>query len=692
MVATLQSRKDALEAKIIEKTAELKRLCLQEADLTGVVPPETPLDPGEPPPTVRRRIGTSFSFPQSLINNLNGSDDASLGALELECKVQTNIAEAALTLANDPAASKSVRRKHRLMYRQSQRHLMELETRLSLLKQGKHQPMKPHQIKKKPRPNTTTVDHMQLMREFKGQKVNGYYSNGAGSWPVRTGVDCYGDEELRQFSSLHRPPRSSGTSQSSNSPRLSARDLSALNSSGLPDQYTMTSSLSQPNIQELKPLVDSDVTRELSRSERRSSGRRQWDSQSAGGTLLPNQTYPDSHQPNLNRTQSLGSVDGQRQNKEKEKEWYETSLDSAPSPPLRTSSRLPTSARMLYHMQELQIRDAVNRSLVTPRPHPSLTRTRRATPVEEVTALLQGTRIGTPPLHPEHLAEPREATEHPRYMDNYPPTEHAKHLPDSYRKENPYGTEHPRRVNTHQTSEYSRYIENQRHESLVPRRSVENLRHLENRQSVDSHRSVDPRQTPEYTRPIENTRPVVEPRLSSDAVYIDIPDDEVDSSVAWRPSEGTKTPTQPYYHTGVGWAPPVPGLPEVHPPHAVTQEEITFDTVVPFESPQNHTVVQAGIWQPYREVTKPFEMSDFYKYSTKFRPARQSPSQQPTPEPSRRSPAQAPLLQRVAEPLSPNTVVGVYQPLRPMTCQPLERRAPPTPTYMDPSVSAPKIV
>lgn len=43
------------------------------------------------------------------------------------------------------------------------------------------------------------------------------------------------------------------------------------------------------------------------------------------------------------------------------------------------------------------------------------------------------------------------------------------------------------------------------------------------------------------------------------------------------------------------------------------------DVIRPLGSPQNCTVVQAGKYQPYREVTKPFEMSDFYKYSTKFR-------------------------------------------------------------------------
>lgn len=37
------------------------------------------------------------------------------------------------------------------------------------------------------------------------------------------------------------------------------------------------------------------------------------------------------------------------------------------------------------------------------------------------------------------------------------------------------------------------------------------------------------------------------------------------------------------------------------------------------ESPKNVTVVQQATFLPYKEVTKPFEMSDFYKYSTKFR-------------------------------------------------------------------------
>lgn len=95
-----------------------------------------------------------------------------------------------------------------------------------------------------------------------------------------------------------------------------------------------------------------------------------------------------------------------------------------------------------------------------------------------------------------------------------------------------------------------------------------------------------------------------------------------------------------------------------------------FRQVVPFESPKNHTVVQAGKWQPYREVTKPFEMADFYKYSTKFRnksaiPNSTTPGTEPAQTQSHSSSSQ----------LSPQHK-GVYKPLKSMTCQLLINNSP----------------
>lgn len=74
MVSSLQSRKESLENKLKEKNEELKALCIQEAELTGVLPPETPLEAGESPPAFRRRVGTVFTYPAYLINKLKSKE------------------------------------------------------------------------------------------------------------------------------------------------------------------------------------------------------------------------------------------------------------------------------------------------------------------------------------------------------------------------------------------------------------------------------------------------------------------------------------------------------------------------------------------------------------------------------------------------------------------------------------------
>lgn len=52
---------------------------------------------------------------------------------------------------------------------------------------------------------------------------------------------------------------------------------------------------------------------------------------------------------------------------------------------------------------------------------------------------------------------------------------------------------------------------------------------------------------------------------------------------------------------------------------AESKPQDSSDDSIVLNSPNGQTVVHSGKYQPYREVTKPFEMSDFYKYSTKYR-------------------------------------------------------------------------
>lgn len=70
-----------------------------------------------------------------------------------------------------------------------------------------------------------------------------------------------------------------------------------------------------------------------------------------------------------------------------------------------------------------------------------------------------------------------------------------------------------------------------------------------------------------------------------------------------------------------------------HSPRQMPQSPVTSPSGVSLDSPKNLTVIEQGKCIPYREETKPFEMSDFYKYSTKFRqppkPVNPGPSTNP---------------------------------------------------------------
>ncbi|CAL1276756.1 unnamed protein product [Larinioides sclopetarius] len=137
MLAALQSRKDALQDALKKKTEELKSLCLKEGEITGELPPETPFQPGEAQPQVRRRIGTSFTISDKVFYKTKGKDRETLNELELEYEIQSKIASAAFKLANDHTARKSVRKLRKVSYVQATSKLRNIEEKLSTLKREK---------------------------------------------------------------------------------------------------------------------------------------------------------------------------------------------------------------------------------------------------------------------------------------------------------------------------------------------------------------------------------------------------------------------------------------------------------------------------------------------------------------------------------------------------------------------------
>ncbi|XP_045482282.1 uncharacterized protein LOC123686283 isoform X1 [Harmonia axyridis] len=159
-LVALQERKKSIEEALNNKEKELRELCLQEADLTGIIPSEMPLQPGESPPSIRRKIGTSYMLPENLLKYTNNKGE-NIADLELQLQLHANMAEAALGLAHKQNLSKTVRRQHKSEYQHHKREYKVLQEKIALLKEAHLLQQQQEQTsvnnqqkqKKKPRPS-----------------------------------------------------------------------------------------------------------------------------------------------------------------------------------------------------------------------------------------------------------------------------------------------------------------------------------------------------------------------------------------------------------------------------------------------------------------------------------------------------------------------------------------------------------
>uniref|UniRef100_A0A671N7T4 FERM domain-containing protein n=1 Tax=Sinocyclocheilus anshuiensis TaxID=1608454 RepID=A0A671N7T4_9TELE len=126
MLAALRARQEALEETLRQRIEELKSICIREAELTGKLPKEYPLDPGEEPPNVRRKIGTAFKLDEHKI--LPRGEEEELERLEREFAIQSQITEAARRLASDPhISSKKLKKQRKTSYLNALKKLQDIE-------------------------------------------------------------------------------------------------------------------------------------------------------------------------------------------------------------------------------------------------------------------------------------------------------------------------------------------------------------------------------------------------------------------------------------------------------------------------------------------------------------------------------------------------------------------------------------
>ncbi|TRY59707.1 hypothetical protein DNTS_002506 [Danionella cerebrum] len=121
----MKLKQQELEDKLKLCLLELKKLCIREAELTGHLPSDYPLLPGEKPPQIRRRIGAAFKLDEPCI--LYRTEGSGLCSVEADLALQQQIYVAAQRLCQEDHLSKAVKRSRMQQYRREERKLKDLQ-------------------------------------------------------------------------------------------------------------------------------------------------------------------------------------------------------------------------------------------------------------------------------------------------------------------------------------------------------------------------------------------------------------------------------------------------------------------------------------------------------------------------------------------------------------------------------------
>uniref|UniRef100_A0A2C9LWQ9 FERM domain-containing protein n=1 Tax=Biomphalaria glabrata TaxID=6526 RepID=A0A2C9LWQ9_BIOGL len=198
MYQALKARKEALEDALKKKMEELKLLCIQEGELTGELPKETPLSYGEAVPVFRRRIGTSFSLSAKNVDDVNNLSNE-LSKLELEVELQGKITSAAQRLASDKTVSKYVHKQRKQSYSKALVKLKEMEKKLSEMHKqvGKSSGSSHHHhIRGRPSDGMYYVNDAQTYSDFDPDRI----SSGASDMPRSRGYFFLARQRFRNSS------------------------------------------------------------------------------------------------------------------------------------------------------------------------------------------------------------------------------------------------------------------------------------------------------------------------------------------------------------------------------------------------------------------------------------------------------------------------------------------------------------
>ena len=134
MYSALKARKAFLEQQLVEKRELLNEICLREAELTGQVPSEMPESPTHPGNPMRRKVGTSFEFSESILQGDGDADEREYDIMLRDYEIQNQITAAAHRLALDPNARRKIRKARQISYQKALVKLKTMEQQLEYCK------------------------------------------------------------------------------------------------------------------------------------------------------------------------------------------------------------------------------------------------------------------------------------------------------------------------------------------------------------------------------------------------------------------------------------------------------------------------------------------------------------------------------------------------------------------------------
>ncbi|CAG5101269.1 Similar to Frmd4a: FERM domain-containing protein 4A (Mus musculus), partial [Cotesia congregata] len=640
----LRQRREALEEKLARKNNELKNLCIDEAELTGILPPEIPLDPGESPPFFRRRVGTSFAYPQNLINKLKSSE-AEESALELERQVQTSIATAAFAICSDSSESKAVRRKHRSVYQQAQRRIKELDTRLTFIRLSYGQlPRRPNIAESTPWQSSIFSDDTALPDWLNEGSVIG---GGSSSKSSRSD----GIHDLNENSDIYilgnQQHRVSTYSHDSDEVSLHHKHPQ------LPERTYRMISNKEDTTPNLWPKRQSEVPyynqRQLSSTYKQPSPRYHH-------YYHQSQLSPSNISETLPSSQSVGANIETTGKYELTTNQYRSRLPYYPSDPfVHVSSnenfeQIPPVLHERNSMQDKLIKRNNHQSM------PPISR-RQEFASSADSWVINGDEILWPGVNSEYQQQQQQQQHQQQHPDRFGSIDRRKYAGNINYQANtldpgqglmtlgpqvgglkPVQTKFVKQSNVtgfSSSQNNPKYLgSNTKGPARPERLNLSQSRTLLRTQSLGSVETWHQDDNKSITPVVETTAAITLPSPTAGSVFHSIVEGSPgpDTRNSYRDSE------KEWYETSIDLdysKPPATlsqtlknlEIPAESNTRLSSSKSINGDAFEPsnFASPDNklatdgRTIIHPGKYQPYKEVTKPFEMSDFYKYSTKFR-------------------------------------------------------------------------